>query len=324
MTGRAIIAARLALILALLVGGVTSLHAQEAYVLPLPKQSRLALEITAPGESYALPIGPFAGSVPTDEVSGTLTTRVWRIAQAQGLTTEQIIAPLRARLKDAGFQERLSCADLVCGGFDFRFAIPVVPAPEMQVDIGNFRFLAAQRGDEALSLLVSRTGTLGFVQLMHIAPPGVGVPKYSLTADMPSATPTTPSETAAQPRSIEEALQTRGSAVLRDLSFESGKSTLSPGPYASLTALAAFLRAEPTRRIALVGHTDATGSLEGNIALSERRAAAVLERLVSGHGVLRAQLESRGVGYLAPLAANATEAGREANRRVEAVLLATK
>ena len=191
MTGRAIIAARLALILALLVGGVTSLHAQEAYVLPLPKQSRLALEITAPGESYALPIGPFAGSVPTDEVSGTLTTRVWRIAQAQGLTTEQIIAPLRARLKDAGFQERLSCADLVCGGFDFRFAIPVVPAPEMQVDIGNFRFLAAQRGDEALSLLVSRTGTLGFVQLMHIAPPGVGVPKSSLTADMPSATPTT-------------------------------------------------------------------------------------------------------------------------------------
>ena len=50
----------------------------------------------------------------------------------------------------------------------------------------------------------------------------------------------------------------------------------------------------------------------------------LLDRLVEGHGVPRAQLEADGVGYLAPIASNLSEAGRQANRRVEAVLLTTQ
>ena len=47
----------------------------------------------------------------------------------------------------------------------------------------------------------------------------------------------------------------------------------------------------------------------------------MLERLVSAHGVPRAQLDAEGMGYLSPIAPNLDAAGREANRRVEAVLL---
>ena len=74
-------------------------------------------------------------------------------------------------------------------------------------------------------------------------------------------------------------------------------------------------------RVALVGHTDAQGSLDANIALSKRRAQAVADRLVAGHGVARAQLQAEGMGWLAPVATNLTPEGREANRRVEAVVL---
>jgi len=82
--------------------------------------------------------------------------------------------------------------------------------------------------------------------------------------------------------------------------------------------------ADESRRVALVGHTDAKGGLETNVALSQRRAASVLERLAGRYKVPRVQMESNGMGYLSPVANNTTREGRDANRRVEAVLLNTK
>ena len=88
--------------------------------------------------------------------------------------------------------------------------------------------------------------------------------------------------------------------------------------------LAAFLLADPARQVALVGHTDAVGALDGNIALSKRRAASVLERLATAYDVPRTQMTAEGMGYLAPLTTNRTSEGRDQNRRVEAVLLNTE
>jgi OOP family OmpA-OmpF porin len=76
--------------------------------------------------------------------------------------------------------------------------------------------------------------------------------------------------------------------------------------------------------VALVGHTDAQGTLDNNIALSKKRATSVLNRLVEKHGVDANQLTAEGMGYLSPIASNLSAEGREANRRVEAVLLNTK
>jgi len=89
----------------------------------------------------------------------------------------------------------------------------------------------------------------------------------------------------------------------------------------ALERLAAFLKDQPTVRIALVGHTDSVGSLQPNIALSRSRAAAVRDRLIEIYDIPPAQIEAEGMGYLAPVASNLTAQGREDNRRVEAVLL---
>jgi OOP family OmpA-OmpF porin len=109
--------------------------------------------------------------------------------------------------------------------------------------------------------------------------------------------------------------------VLEGLAFATGSAELAPGGDSILGALAAYLLANPTRRVALVGHTDAQGALEANIALSRRRAQAVTDRLTSAFGVPRTQVEAEGMGWLAPIATNLTPEGRVANRRVEAVVL---
>ena len=119
-------------------------------------------------------------------------------------------------------------------------------------------------------------------------------------------------------------LQGSGHVVLKDLDFASGAGALSDRSYATLEALAAYLKANPARVVALVGHTDATGSLEANTALSRKRAEAVRARLIGKYEVPGGQVVAQGAGYLAPVASNLTQAGREANRRVEAVLLAAE
>jgi OOP family OmpA-OmpF porin len=111
--------------------------------------------------------------------------------------------------------------------------------------------------------------------------------------------------------------------VLDDLAFETGSVTLE-GEYASLRALSDFLSASPGTTIALVGHTDAEGGAEGNIALSRRRAEAARKLLIERHGADPARIETHGVGFFAPLGPNDTEAGRAANRRVEAVITSTE
>jgi OOP family OmpA-OmpF porin len=130
----------------------------------------------------------------------------------------------------------------------------------------------------------------------------------------------------ATPAALGARLEADGRVVLDGLAFASGSadltaSDLAPSGAAALDALAAWLAQDPARRVAVVGHTDATGSLDANLALSRRRAQAVAARLEAAPGVSPAQVVASGAGFLAPRATNLTPEGREANRRVEAVAL---
>jgi OOP family OmpA-OmpF porin len=119
-------------------------------------------------------------------------------------------------------------------------------------------------------------------------------------------------------------LTTIGRAPLEDLTFLTGSSHLGDETFASLSELATFLNSNPDKSVALVGHTDATGSLADNMALSKKRAKSVVQRLVTVYGVPANQLEAAGVGYLVPRASNLTKGGRDQNRRVEVILTSTR
>jgi len=96
--------------------------------------------------------------------------------------------------------------------------------------------------------------------------------------------------------------------------------TASPAYYARLAAtldrVAQSLVQYPNSLIDVYGHTDSTGSDAYNQALSERRARAVADYLIS-RGVGYARIRSQGFGESQPIASNDSEQGRQANRRVE-------
>lgn len=309
--------------LALAIGGAQARAASPE--LSMPGAAVLTREIVEEAGSYRLPVGPFRdGMIRTLRIEGRIVQQAWRI-EAQGMTTLQILAPLREQLVAAGFNVLYDCAAPECGGFDFRFDTRVMAAPDMFVDLLDYRFLSARRegadgsGDYA-SLLVSRSGARGYVQVIHTGDAQINVlqpePAEAVPMPAPGGAP------ADQP--LDQALLRQGHVIFSDLEFETGSAALGQGPFASLRALAAFLAEDTGRRVALVGHTDSVGGLEPNTELSRARASAVMTRLIETHGVRPDQLEARGVGYLAPIATNRTATGREANRRVEAVLLNTE
>lgn len=122
-------------------------------------------------------------------------------------------------------------------------------------------------------------------------------------------------DAAAMAKSIGET----GSVRLDNVYFEFAAATLTGESDAAIEEMARLLRDNPALEIYVVGHTDSVGSYEANLDLSRRRAEAVVQALVSRHGIEAARMVPAGVGPLAPVASNATEAGRAENRRVELV-----
>ena len=298
--------------------------ATTALELQVPATARLMAEERTAPDSYDIPVAAFDdGVLPVETLEGRVTRRSWRI-DAPGVTTLQLLTPLREQLQAEGYDRVFECEADSCGGFDFRFSTEVLEAPKMFVDLTDYRFLAARKdgGDVPvwMSLLVSRTDTIGFLQVIEVAPEStpVGTPVRQ-TLPQPQAAQTT-----SWMSELPGILETSGRIVLSDLAFPSGSASLAEGGYESLTALAEYLKSKPDRLVALVGHTDTTGSLNANIGLSKRRAQSVVSRLINRHGIPEAQITGEGMGYLAPLTTNLTEEGREANRRVEAILLSTE
>jgi outer membrane protein OmpA-like peptidoglycan-associated protein len=99
------------------------------------------------------------------------------------------------------------------------------------------------------------------------------------------------------------------------LNFEVGSAQLSSSARLALTGVARVLVDYRFTIISVEGHTDDSGDAAKNLELSEQRAAAVARQLVSG-GVEPTRFVVVGRGSVRPIGDNATEVGREANRRV--------
>lgn len=108
-----------------------------------------------------------------------------------------------------------------------------------------------------------------------------------------------------------------------NITFRSGSADLNADFFKVLDGVALVLKRYDKTVIEIAGHTDSTGSESLNQALSERRANAVSQYLIS-RGVTQARTITIGGGEKYPVASNDTESGRALNRRVELTLLPLK
>ncbi len=114
-----------------------------------------------------------------------------------------------------------------------------------------------------------------------------------------------------------------GTAVVSDemwfdfdrLLFDTGKATLQPQSQEQIGNIAAILKAFPKAKVRIGGYTDNTGDAAANLALSQARADNVTAELVK-LGVDHSRMDAKGYGEEHPVADNATEAGRQKNRRI--------
>lgn len=123
---------------------------------------------------------------------------------------------------------------------------------------------------------------------------------------------------------LNEVLQTtdtpRGLVVnMADVLFQTGKYALSQDAQLKLAKLSGIIQAHPGLNLAIEGHTDTTGSADFNMKLSQQRADAVRQFLIS-QGLSPDTITAKGLGQENPVADNSTAAGRKLNRRVEIIV----
>jgi OOP family OmpA-OmpF porin len=114
-----------------------------------------------------------------------------------------------------------------------------------------------------------------------------------------------------------EALNKEGSIALY-INFETGKATIKPESQKIVDQVAEMMKANPTLKVSVEGHTDNVGTAASNKTLSDARAKAVMKAIITT-GVEASRLSAKGWGQEKPVADNKTEEGRAQNRRVNIV-----
>jgi OmpA-OmpF porin, OOP family len=102
--------------------------------------------------------------------------------------------------------------------------------------------------------------------------------------------------------------------------FDIDRALIRPEYHAEIARVGEFMKKYPTTTAVIEGHSDNVGNAEHNLDLSQRRAEAVVNDLVENYGIERSRLSAKGYGLTRPVADNATEEGRQKNRRMDAII----
>lgn len=124
---------------------------------------------------------------------------------------------------------------------------------------------------------------------------------------------------AAGGRDLYDALSSSGRVAVQGILFDTGSDRIRPESAPVLQRIGDMLTGHAELRLLVEGHTDDVGADAANLALSERRAAAVRRYLVERFGIAESRLESQGLGETRPAVPGTTPEARQQNRRVELV-----
>lgn len=243
-------------------------------------------------------------------------TRILYFLPPEGLSVLQVQRNYQMALKDAGFEMVYECFggmdeipydiydpfDNISGdynknvftGKDQSYFLARLPQEDGDVYVSSHTLLSewADADNQPVTAL----------QVLEEKPMTTGKVKVDLNAE-----------------AMAKDLDRKGSVRIYGIHFDTDKATIKEKSESALGEIAKLLEQNPGLNLRVVGHTDATGSLEHNMELSKQRAEASIEYLTSEHGISEDRLIPHGVGPLAPVAGNEDKEGRARNRRVELV-----
>ena len=120
-------------------------------------------------------------------------------------------------------------------------------------------------------------------------------------------------------KDLYDALAKSGHVTTHGILFDSGSDQIRGESTPTLEEIGDMLKAHADLKLEIAGYTDNVGSAAANRTLSEKRAAAVKQYLVSKDGIAASRLVAKGFGASKPVAPNTTPEGRQTNRRVELI-----
>ena len=256
-----------------------------------------------------LPQGPVEGGKLSKslELHGTVVVRTFK--NPKGHDGDEVVGWYEGQLKTVGLEKLWSCKAAACGagkgpkplfgGAPIGDGDRVVTARLPRRELGDVYFAIHVRGDTTM-LATAQTSATPEVKAEAAKEAAVAAAKITAAT-------------------LNEALGRDGHATLGDILYKPGEVALRPEAAPAVQEIAKLLKETPELRLYVVGHTDDVGELKANLALSKRRAQWLVGQLRKA-GVEAVRLRPDGVGPLAPVASNRTEAGRDRNRRVELVL----
>ncbi|MFH1573936.1 MAG: OmpA family protein, partial [Acidobacteriota bacterium] len=250
-------------------------------------------------DAYSLPLGNMAKIgvfSKVQQLEGKITAI--RYINPSGRSLLEIYRNYEDAFKKAGFQALFTCADDACGpGYGGNDPYNSGWRPRESQRHLSARLSRAE-GDVYVSLHISRSHT--YLTVLESKPMEAGRVRVDAAV-------------------LADDLSRTGHTAVHGIYFDVDQAVVKQESAPSIQEIAKMLQGAPGLAVYIVGHTDNTGDFQHNLKLSEARAGAVLDLLVSKFGIASARLTAAGVGPLSPVGSNDTEEGRAQNRRVELV-----
>lgn len=281
-------------------------------------------------EQISLPTGTATADRKMKETV-TLEGRVTRLVYLapRGKSPLEVHRNYEQALLTAGFKRRFACekecADLYFAWHDtldvvngFRWADGNITTPSGS----SYSFYGAIGSEEGRFLYgtIARAGADVHVLLYTSVAENATTEMSGTTLIIVEPKAMQTGQVTVDAKALQAGLQTDGKIALYGIYFDTGKAVLKTESKPQLEQMAKLLQEQRALNVYIVGHTDNQGALDANLALSERRAQAVVAALSGTFKIDPKRLVAKGVANLAPVASNAADEGRGRNRRVELVV----
>lgn len=261
-------------------------------------------------DAFALLLGPAKDRGKPgkhEKLEGKVTRISYEIGK--GRTTLEVLRNYEKLFADKDFEVLYACANQDCGGRAFNHT--VVPYwSGFSENYEDQRYVAlAKKGTDGgvyVSFYVVRNYSEGGPRKdrVYVQLDVVELTKMDLGMEVVDAS------------KMKQAIDAHGHIALYGILFDTDSARLRDESQQALGEIAKLMKAQPALKLYVVGHTDNQGALDYNLKLSRARAESVVAYLTSRQGIAAGRLQAHGLAFLAPIASNASEQGRQKNRRV--------